>query len=114
MIKYTVNKNTVRAEFSRDWIDTLVEYYLKNTYIANSVFVDAVYEYLIKVENDGLKPYGEAKCAPDDVFDEEVGKQIARTRLINKYNRVVVGINQILIELIKSDMRFLERRIKNE
>ena len=108
MIKYTVNKNTVRAEFSRDWIDTLVEYYLKNTYIANSVFVDAVYEYLIKVENDGLKPYGEAKCAPDDVFDEEVGKHIAKTRLINKYNRVVMRINRELIKLVKFDLSFLK------
>ena len=110
MIKYTVNNNTVIAEFSRDWIDTLVEYYLKNTYIANSVFVDAVYEYMLKVESDGLKPYGEAKCSPDDVFDEDIGRCIAKTRLINKYNRVVVRINQILIELIKSDMRFLRTR----
>ena len=110
MIKYSVNKNTVIAEFSRDWIDTLVEYYLKNTYIANSVFVDAVYEYLIKVENDGLKPYGESKCSPDDVFDEEIGKHIARTRLINKYNRVVTGINRILLKLVESDMRFLRTR----
>ena len=110
MIKYTVNNNAVRAEFSREWIDTLVEYYLKNTYIANSVFVDAVYDYMLKVESDGLKPYGEAKCSPDDVFDEEIGKHIARTRLINKYNRVVARINQILIELIKSDMRFLRTR----
>ena len=110
MIKYTVNNNTVIAEFSRDWIDTLVEYYLKNTYIANSVFVDAVYDYMLKVESDGLKPYGEAKCSPDDVFDEEIGKHIARTRLINKYNRVVTGINKELVKLIKSDMRFLRTR----
>ena len=110
MIKYTVNNNTVIAEFSRDWIDTLVEYYLKNTYIANSVFVDAVYDYMLKVESDGLKPYGEAKCSPDDVFYEEIGKQIAKTRLINKYNRVVAGINRELIKLVKSDMRFLRTR----
>ena len=110
MIKYTVNNNTVIAEFSRDWIDTLVEYYLKNTYIANSVFVDAVYDYMLKVESDGLKPYGEAKCSPDDVFDEEIGKHIARTRLINKYNRVVAGINRILLKLVESDMRFLRTR----
>ena len=110
MIKYNVNNNTIIAEFSRDWIDTLVEYYLKNTYIANSVFVDAVYEYMLKVESDGLKPYGEAKCSPDDVFDEEIGKHIARTRLINKYNRVVAGINRILLKLVESDMRFLRTR----
>ena len=110
MIKYTVNNNTVIAEFSRDWIDTLVEYYLKNTYIANSVFVDAVYDYMLKVESDGLKPHGEAKCSPDDVFDEEIGKQIARTRLINKYNRVVAGVNRLLLKLVESDMRFLRTR----
>ena len=110
MIKYTVNNNTVIAEFSRDWIDTLVEYYLKNTYIANSVFVDAVYDYMLKVESDGLKPYGEAKCSPDDVFDVEIGKHIARTRLINKYNRVVAGINRILLKLVESDRRFLRTR----
>ena len=108
MIKYTVHNNTVIAEFSRDWIDTLVEYYLKNTYIANSVFVDAVYDYMLKVESDGLKPYGEAKCSPDDVFNEEIGKQIAKTRLINKYNRVVAGINRILLKLVESDMMFLK------
>lgn len=110
MIKYIVNNNTVIAEFSRDWIDTLVEYYLKNTYIANSVFVDAVYDYMLKVESDGLNPYGEAKCSPDDVFDEEIGKRIARTRLINKYNRVVTGINRMLLKLVESDMRFLRTR----
>ena len=108
MIKYTVHNNTVIAEFSRDWIDTLAEYYFKNTYINYDTLRDVVYDYLLKVENDGLKFYGEAKCSPDDVFDEEIGKHIAKTRLINKYNRVVRRINEILIELIKSDMRFLK------
>ena len=110
MIKYFVNKNTVIAEFRRDWIDALVEYYINNTHINYATLNDIVYDYILKVENDGFKPYGEAKCHPDDVFDEDIGKQIAKTRLINKYNRVVMRINQILIELIKSDMRFLRTR----
>ena len=110
MINYTVNNITVRAEFRRDWIDTLVEYYFKNTYINYDTLRDIVYDYLLKVENDGLKFYGEAKCSPDDIFEEEIGKQIAKTRLINKYNRVVRRINEILIELIKSDMQFLRTR----
>ena len=110
MIKYIVNKNTVRAEFSRNWFDTLVEYYMENIYIDHIILYRIVDNYLIKVENDGLKPYGEAKCSPDDVFDEEIGKHIARTRLINKYNRVVAGINRILLKLVESDMRFLRTR----
>ena len=110
MIKYTVHNNTVIAEFSRGWVGTLVEYYINNTHIDYATLNDIVYDYMLKVENDGLKPYGEAKCSPDDIFDEDIGKQIAKTRLINKYNRVVARINQILIELIKSDMRFLRTR----
>ena len=110
MIKYIVNNNTVIAEFSRDWVDTLAEYYFKNTYINYDTLRDVVYDYLLKVESDGLRPYGEARCSPDDIFDEEIGKHIARTRLINKYNRVVAGINRILLKLVESDMRFLRTR----
>lgn len=65
--KYTVNNNTVIAEFRRDWVDTLVEYYINNTYIDYATLNDIVYEYILKVENDRFKPYGEAKCSPDDV-----------------------------------------------
>lgn len=110
MIKYNVNNNTVIAEFSCNWFDTLVEYYRENTNIDYIILYKIVDNYLIKVENDGFKPYGEARCSPDDVFDEEIGKQIARTRLLNKYNKVVTGINRILLKLVESDMRFLRTR----
>ena len=108
MIKYTVYNNTVIAEFSRGWVGTLVEYYINNTHIDYATLNDIVYDYILKVENDGFKPYGEAKCSPDDVFYEEIGKQIAKTRLINKYNRVVAGINRILLKSVESDMRLLK------
>ena len=108
MIKYIVNNNTVIAEFSRDWVDTLAEYYFKNTYINYDTLRDVVYDYLLKVESDGFRPYGEARCSPDDIFDEEIGKQIAKTRLINKYNKVVAGINKELVKLVKSDLSFLK------
>ena len=110
MINYTVNNNTVIAEFSHGLVGTLVEYYINNTHIDDSTLSDIVYDYILKVENDGFKPYGEAKCSPDDVFDEDIGRCIAKTRLINNYNRVVMRINEILLELIKSDMRFLRTR----
>ena len=112
MIKYTVHNNTVIAEFSRGWVGTLVEYYINNTHIDYATLNDIVYDYILKVENDGFKPYGEAKCSPDDVFDEDIGRCIAKTRLINKYNRVVVGITRILLKLVESDMRFLKGESK--
>ena len=108
MIKYTVNNNTVIAEFRRDWIDSLVEYCSNNTLLDYATLNDIVCEYLLKVENDGLKFYDEANCSPDDIFEEEIGKQIAKTRLINKYNKVVAGINRELIKLVKSDLSFLK------
>ena len=46
MIKYTVNNNTVIAEFSRDWIDTLVKYYIRNTRISNYALADVVHDYM--------------------------------------------------------------------
>ena len=110
MIKYTVHNNTVIAEFSRGWVGTLVEYYINNTHIDYATLNDIVYDYILKVENDGFKPYGEAKCSPDDVFDEDIGRCIAKTRLMNKYNKVVVGVNRILLKLVESDMRFLRTR----
>ena len=108
MIKYIVNNNTVIAEFSRDWVDTLAEYYFKSTYINYDTLRDVVYDYLLKVESDGLRPYGEARCSPDDIFDEEIGKHIAKTRLMVKDNKLKSGINKGLIKLIESDMRFLK------
>ena len=48
--------------------------------------------------------YGEVQ----DVFDEEIGKHIAKTRLRNKFNKVVAGINRELIKLVKSDLSFLK------
>lgn len=108
MIKYTVNNNTVIAEFRRDWVDILAEYYTNNTYIDYDALKDIVYYYMLKVENDGFKSYVEAKCSPDDVFDEDIGRHIAKIRLRNKFNKVVAGINRELIKLVKSDLSFLK------
>ena len=110
MIKYTVHNNTVIAEFRRDWVDTLVEYYMSNTHIDYATLNDIVYNYMLKVENDGLRFYGEAKCSPDDIFKEEIGKQIAKTRLMYKYSKLKAGISKELVKLVKSDMRFLRTR----
>ena len=110
IIIYSRKNDTMVARFSATWIDKLKEYYRIHLNIDYDIIDCVVHKYITKLEGDGFRAYAMAKCSPDDVFDEEIGKHIARTRLINKYNRVVAGINQILIELIKSDMRFLRTR----
>ena len=110
IIIYSRKNDTMIARFSATWIDKLKEYYRTHLNIDDDIIDCVVHKYITKVEGDGFRAYAMAKCSPDDVFDEEIGKQIAKNRLMNKYNRIVRRINEILIELIKSDMRFLRTR----
>ena len=110
IIIYSRKNDTMLARFSATWIDKLKEYYRTHLNIDDDIIDCVVHKYITKVESDGFRAYAMAKCSPEDTFDAEIGKQIAKTRLINKYNRVVAGINQSLLELIKSDMRFLRTR----
>ena len=110
IIIYSRKNDTTIARFSATWIDKLKEYYRTHLNIDDDIIDCVVHKYITKVEGDGFRSYAMAKCSPEDTFDAEIGKQIAKTRLINKYNKVVTRINQILIELIKSDMRFLRTR----
>ena len=108
IIIYSRKNDTMIARFSATWIDKLKEYYRTHLNIDDDIIDCAVYKYITKVEGDGFRAYAMAKCSPEDAFDVEIGKHIAKTRLINKYNRVVAGINRELIKLVKSDMRFLK------
>ena len=110
IIIYSRKNDTMVARFSATWIDKLKEYYRTHLNIDDDIIDCVVYKYITKAEGDGFRAYAMAKCSPEDTFDEEIGKHIAKTRLMNKYNKVVRRINQILIELIKSDMRFLRTR----
>ena len=110
IIIYSRKNDTMIARFSATWIDKLKEYYRTHLNIDDDIIDCVVHKYITKVEGDGFSAYAMAKCSPDDVFDEEISKQIAKTRLINKYNKVMAGINRELIKLVKSDMRFLRTR----
>ena len=108
IIIYSRKNDTMIARFSATWIDKLKEYYRTHLNIDDDIIDCAVYKYITKVEDDGFRAYAMAKCSPEDTFDAEIGKQIARTRLINKYNRVVAGINKELVKLVKSDLSSLK------
>jgi hypothetical protein len=45
-----------------------------------------------------------AKCAPDDVFDEKKGKEIARERLLQKYN---TALNRAITRFIDHQKKLL-------
>lgn len=108
IIIYSRKNDTTIARFSATWIDKLKEYYRTHLNIDDDIIDCVVHKYITKVEGDGFRAYAMAKCSPEDTFDAEIGKQIAKTRLMNKYNRVVAGINKELVKLVKSDLRFLK------
>ena len=108
IIIYSRKNDTMVARFSATWIDKLKEYYRTHLNIDDDIIDCVVYKYITKAEGDGFRAYAMAKCSPEDTFDAEIGKQIAKTRLINKYNRVVAGINKELVKLVKSDLSFLK------
>ena len=108
IIIYSRKNDTMIARFSATWLDKLKEYYRTHLNIDDDIIDCVVYKYITKVEGDGFRAYAMAKCSPEDTFDEEIGKQIARTRLINKSNKVVTGINKELVKLVKSDLSFLK------
>ena len=43
------------------------------------------FDYEVSDYLDQHELYGKAKCAPEDKFDAEIGKEIARKRLLEKY-----------------------------
>ena len=108
IIIYSRKNDTTIARFSATWIDKLKEYYRTHLNIDDDIIDCVVHKYITKVEGDGFRAYAMAKCSPEDTFDAEIGKQIAKTRLINKYNKVVTGINRELVKLVKSDLSFLK------
>ena len=108
IIIYSRKNDTMIARFSATWIDKLKEYYRTHLNIDDDIIDCVVHKYITKVEGDGFRAYAMAKCSPEDTFDAEIGKQIAKTRLINKYNRLVAGINKELVKLVKSDLSFLK------
>ena len=108
IIIYSRKNDTTIARFSATWIDKLKEYYRTHLNIDDDIIDCVVHKYITKVEGDGFRAYAMAKCSPEDTFDAEIGKQIAKTRLMNKYNKVVTGINKELVKLVKSDLSFLK------
>lgn len=108
IIIYSRKNDTMLARFSATWIDKLKEYYRTHLNIDDDIIDCVVHKYITKVEGDGFRAYAMAKCSPEDTFDEDIGKHIAKTRLTNKFNKVVTGINRELTKLVKSDLSFLK------
>ena len=79
-IRYEVDGNIVKARFTKSWADKFNAELLKL-----GLFPPKLKEFLFYMNYDEC---GKAKCHPDDKFDVELGKLLARKRLVTKYNRM--------------------------
>ena len=106
MIRYYVNEEekVVVASFdknndSHDSRETVLEYLLNDVIkiFGNSnkriiVNVDTLFYHLIHKYNKRMGMSGLARCHDEDKWNEEIGKRIARDRLMRKYNNLKFDI----------------------
>ena len=102
MIEYNVVGNKVYARFAGDEPDSyqLVYDIFKNKDLSVD-YKDKVGRYADKLTEHGL--VGVAKCSPEDEFDLETGKRIAKARLLQKYykkkEKVYLKVSEVAYQL---------------
>lgn len=111
MVKYVVDTEarTVTATLE-DCHDDVVKTF--NRRLGDSVFnkEDTFYK-AAQIPNTFV---GVAKCHPDDTFDEEEGKQLAKKRLLDNYHKVKLGTELLILELFDIFAEHIEAMIDHE
>ena len=80
-IRYDVDGNIVKARFTKPWVDKFATELLK-------LGICVPLKLKVSLYHMNYVECGKAKCHPDDKFDLEYGKKLARKRLMTKYNRM--------------------------
>ena len=80
-IYYDVDGNIVKARFTKPWANKFFAELLKLDINIPTKLIDSL--FCMKYNEWGI-----AKCHPNDKFDLEYGKKLARKRLVTKYNRM--------------------------
>lgn len=103
MIEYMRNGNKVYAWFSGDEPDgyQLVNGIFKDEHISIQV-KDRIGKYADELTKGGL--VGSARCHPDDKFDLEKGKKLAKYRLLQKYYFKKNKVYDRLIDMVWRDI----------
>lgn len=83
-IIYDISDNTITARYTATWEFMLCKE-LKASFQDSCIIFPSVWDFLAC---HCYKEYGTAKCSPNDKFDKQFGKKLARERLVTKYNRM--------------------------
>lgn len=113
MIKYKVFDNETIAYFDNNgcsnlytWMQSITIQVMKKLHIPKDDFIrfniqNIARDILINKTNF----YGIAKCSPDDYFDIDFGKEIAKQRLLNKFYKYR---DKVLVQTVKKYSIFKE------
>ena len=83
-IIYEIDENIVTARYTEPWARMLCKEINSTFQDSNVVFLN-VWDFMAC---HCYKECGIAKCSPNDKFDKQFGKKLARERLVTKYNRM--------------------------
>ena len=83
-IIYEVDENIVTARYKETWERMLCRE-INSTFQDSNVVFPNVWDFMAC---HCYKECGIAKCSPNDKFDKQFGKKLARERLVTKYNRM--------------------------
>lgn len=123
MIRYFINeaKRTVVAKFDGDsdygvWRNILSDDVMRLfSYIQGNYFLDhrrdvVIMDAVDRVLADIRTFFGKARCTERDVFRVEIGRQIARKRLLLRYEKA----KQRVVNLLRKEMMEEYERYNNE
>ena len=83
-IIYEIDVNTVTARYTKPWGRMLCRE-INASFQDSCIVFPNVFDF---IRCHQYKEYGIAKCSPNDEFDKQFGKKLARERLVTKYNRM--------------------------
>ena len=117
MITYETHDNVVVAKFHQDgktlkriWQDSLEDIYMNYTRGTDFYNMIIAMELVDKVLAD-RKLVGIAKCHPNDEFNLEEGKRLAREDLINRFNLAKIQLKKELLYYIKHQVNVVKNRV---
>ena len=117
MITYEIHNNVVVAKFYQDgkslrqiWQDSLEDIYMNYTrgtdFHSTWTAIGLVNKVLVDRRLVGI-----AKCHPNDEFDLEEGKRLAREDLINRFNLAKTQLKKELLYYIKHQVEIVKNRV---
>ena len=117
MIVYETHDNVVVAKFHQDgkslrriWQDSLENIYMNYT-MGTDFYSSWTATELANKVLAGRKLVGIAKCHPNDEFDLEEGKRIARVDLINRFDLAKIQLKKELLQYIKHQVNVVKNRV---